>query len=163
MSGNGNISAIPMAKQTSSETVENDLGKHLKSSRITSEIDFLKKMKLKTQLIASVGTSGLTEPEKDALTAIAKFQSADDKRIQKVYSQLIKLYQDAEDEKADPAKNPTDPKDLRAEMRQKRNELSNVYAQFGYRDLYDISVTISDIKRTVANNSDLMGAVNLIK
>ncbi len=158
MSVNGNISAIPMAKQTASETIENDLGKKLKSSPITSEIDFLKKMKLKTQLIASVKTSGLSGPEQAALTSIASFQSADDKRIQTVYSQLIKLYQDAEDEKNDADKNP--PKGL---DRTKRNELSNVYAQFGYRDLYDIAATIAEIKRTVTENRDIMGAVDSIK
>ena len=37
------VHAIPMSKQNASEQVENDLGKELKSSKITSEIDFLKK------------------------------------------------------------------------------------------------------------------------
>jgi len=155
MSGNGNISAIPMAKQSASETIENDLGKHLKSSPITSEIDFLKKMKLKTQLITSVGTSGLSQAEKDALTAIAKFQSNDDKRIQETYSKLIQVYQDAEAEKNDKDKNKPG-----EAIRTKRNELSNVYAQFGYRDLYDIAASISEIQRTVVENRDIMGAVS---
>jgi hypothetical protein len=155
MTGNGNISAIPMAKQSASETIENDLGRHLKSSPITSEIDFLKKMKLKTQLITSVSTSGLSEKEKDALTAIAKFQSNDDKRIQQTYSKLIKVYQDAEAEKND--KDSNKPGEV---VRTKRNELSNLYSQFGYRDLYDIASTISEIQRTVVENRDIMGAVD---
>ena len=159
MSGNGNISAIPMAKQNATETIENDLGKHLKSSPITSEIDFLKKMKLKTQLMDSVNRSALSDAEKASIIAISSFQSADDKRIQTVYSQLIKLYQDAEKEKNDPTKNPpTGTLD-----RTKRNELSNVYSQFGYRDLYDIAATIAEIKRTVTENLDIMGAVNSLK
>ena len=158
MSGNGNVQAIPMAKQNASETIENDLGKKLKSSPITSEIDFLKKMKLKTQLMDSVTRSALSDAEKKSIIAISSFQSADDKRIQTVYSQLIKLYQDAEEEKNDPDKNP--PKAL---DRTKRNELSNVYAQFGYRDLYDIAATIAEIKRTVTENRDIMGAVDSIK
>ena len=105
-----------------------------------------------------VTRSALSAEEKASITAIAKFQSADDKRIQTVYSQLIKLYQDAEDEKNDADKNP--PKGL---DRTKRNELSNVYAQFGYRDLYDIAATIAEIKRTVTENRDIMGAVDSIK
>ena len=158
MSGNGNISAIPMAKQTASETIENDLGKHLKSSPITSEIDFLKKMKLKTQLIDSVNRSGLSKEEKDSIKAIASFQSADDKRIQEVYSQLIGLYKEAELEKNNPDKNRPG-----YVVRTKRNELSNIYSQFGYRDLYDIASTISEIKRTVLENRDIMGAVDSIQ
>ena len=158
MSGNGNISAIPMAKQNASETIENDLGKKLRSSPITSEIDFLKKMKLKTQLMDSISRSAMTAGEKASITAIASFQSADDKRIQTVYSQLIKLYQDAEKEKDDPAKNVAG-----AVVRVKRNELSNVYSQFGYRDLYDIAATIAEIKRTVTENRDIMGAVDSLK
>ena len=46
------VNAIPMAKQTKEEVIENDLGKTLKSSKITSEIDFLKRMKLKQQISA---------------------------------------------------------------------------------------------------------------
>jgi len=155
MSGNGNISAIPMAKQSASETIENDLGRHLKSSPITSEIDFLKKMKLKTQLMDSVKNSSLSAKEKDSLTAIAKFQSNDDKRIQETYSKLIKVYQDAEAEKND--KDSNKPGEV---VRTKRNELSNLYSQFGYRDLYDIASTISEIQRTVVENRDIMGAVD---
>ena len=45
------IEAIPMAKQTKQETVENDLGKELKSTKITSAIDFLKRMKLKMRIL----------------------------------------------------------------------------------------------------------------
>jgi len=155
MSGNGNISAIPMAKKSASETIENDLGRHLKSSPITSEIDFLKKMKLKTQLMDSVKNSSLSAKEKDSLTAIAKFQSNDDKRIQETYSKLIKVYQDAEAEKND--KDSNKPGEV---VRTKRNELSNLYSQFGYRDLYDIASTISEIQRTVVENRDIMGAVD---
>jgi hypothetical protein len=75
-----------------------------------------------------------------------------------VYSQLIKLYQDAETEKNDSTKNVAG-----AVVRVKRNELSNVYSQFGYRDLYDIAATIAEIKRTVTENRDIMGAVDSLK
>jgi len=64
------VNAIPMAKQTKEEVVENDLGKTLKSSKITSEIDFLKGMKLK-QHIAKEAGDGTT------LKTIADFQSAE--------------------------------------------------------------------------------------
>ena len=80
------VHAIPMAKQNASEQVENDLGKTLKSSKITSEIDFLKRMKLKQQ----ISKEAKDDP---SLKAIADFQSADDKRIQDCYAKLIKIYQ----------------------------------------------------------------------
>lgn len=115
-------------------------------------------MKLKTQLMDTVTRSALSADEKASIIAISSFQSADDKRIQTVYSQLIKLYQDAETEKNDSTKNVAG-----AVVRVKRNELSNVYSQFGYRDLYDIAATIAEIKRTVTENRDIMGAVDSLK
>jgi tRNA U38,U39,U40 pseudouridine synthase TruA len=96
------IEAIPMAKQTKQETVENDLGTELKSSKIVSEIDFLKKMKLKAKLASSAGTDDAGK----ALKRIAEFQSEDDLRIQEVYSKLIVKYQQAETEKKRAVTNP---------------------------------------------------------
>lgn len=142
------IEAIPMAKQTKQETVENDLGKELKSVKITSEIDFLKRMKLKQQIAKEAGGDA-------SLKAIAEFQSADDKRIQAVYAKLIAKYQAAEDEKKRAVTNP-------AEARVARNEMANIYAQFGYKDLYQIAAVIAEIQRVKQENEDIMSTVNKI-
>ena len=142
------INAIPMAKQTKEEVVENDLGKTLKSSKITSEIDFLKRMKLKQQ----ISKEAKDDP---SLKAIADFQSADDKRIQSVYAKLIKIYENAEEEKAAAVKDP-------ATARTNRNILSNIYAQFGYKDLYEIAAVVAEIKRVKQENEDIMSSVNTI-
>ena len=152
------VNAIPMAKQAKEEVVENDLGKTLKSSKITSEIDFLKRMKLKQQLAAHVRTrvgTGTATPDDDALISIASFQSADDKRIQLIYSKLIVMYEAAEAEKALAAKTP-------GTARTARNVLSNLYAQFGYKDLYEIAAIIAEIKRAKQENEDIMSSVNTI-
>ena len=145
MSGNGNISAIPMAKQ-SSETVENDLGKTLKSSKITSAIDFLKRMKLKKYISSLAGVAGTP------LKEIVDFQSTDDERIQKIYAKLIQMYTAAEAEKAAAVAEPATP-------RTARNVLSNLYAQFGYKDLYEIAAVIAEIQRVKSENEDIMSSV----
>jgi hypothetical protein len=151
------VNAIPMAKQNASETVENDLGRELKSSKITSEIDFLKKMKLKVQLFkeTAAGTK-----EGDALRNIASFQSSDDKRIQIVYSKLILLYKAAEKEKEDEEAKPEAEK--ASVGRVARNEMSNIYSQFGYHDLYHIASVISEIQRVKTENADIMSSVRNI-
>jgi hypothetical protein len=143
------VNAIPMAKQTKEEVVENDLGKTLKSSKITSEIDFLKRMKLKQQISTNAGTDA-------SLKAIAEFQSADDKRIQDVYAKLIAMYKAAEKEKVDEAGKPD-------QNRTNRNILANLYAQFGYKDLYEIAAVVAEIKRVKQENEDIMSSVNMIK
>ena len=78
-----NISAIPMAKKSASDQIENELGEKLVSTKITSEIDYLKKMKLRSYL----QTNGTAETK-----AIASFQSADDKRKEQTYVKLIQHY-----------------------------------------------------------------------
>ena len=142
------IEAIPMAKQTKQETVENDLGKELKSVKVTSEIDFLKRMKLKSYIAQNAGTDVV-------LKKIAEFQSTDDKRIQEVYSKLIIKYEQAESEKKRAVTNT-------GEARTYRNEMANIYAQFGYKDLYQIAAVIAEIQRVKSENEDIMSTVNKI-
>ena len=151
------VQAIPMSKQNASEQVENDLGKELKSSKITSEIDFLKKMKLKAQLFRETA-AGTTQG--DALRKIATFQSSDDKRIQIVYSKLIALYEAAENEKQTEENKPEAEK--ASVGRAARNEMSNIYSQFGYKELYEIASTISEIQRVKTENADIMSSVRSI-
>ena len=143
------VNAIPMAKQTKEEVVMNDLTGTLKSSKITSEIDFLKRMKLKQ----TISKEAKDDP---SLKAIADFQSADDKRIQTVYATLIKIYENAEKEKEAAVTSPT------TTARTHRNVLANIYAQFGYKDLYEIAAVVAEIKRVKQENEDIMSSVNTI-
>lgn len=149
MSGNGNnVSAIPMAKQNASEQVENELSKNsLRSSKVTSEIDFLKRMKLKKYIASVAGTDA-------ALKEIVEFQSADDERIQQIYAKLIKMYKESEAEKKAAAT------DTKGEVgRTARNAMSNIYSQFGYRDLFSIASVIAEIQRVRAENEDILSSV----
>ena len=143
------VNAIPMAKQTKEEVVENDLGKTLKSSKITSEIDFLKRMKLKKYISSLAGVAGTP------LKEIVDFQSTDDERIQKIYAKLIQMYKAAEAEKAAAATDPATP-------RTARNVMSNIYSQFGYKELYEIASVISEIQRVKTENEDIMSSVKSI-
>ena len=146
MSDKNNISAIPMSKKSASDQIENELGEKLVSTKITSEIDYLKKMKLRSYL----QTNGSDEAK-----AIASFQSQDDKRKEQTYVKLINLYKKAEDEEKDElaGKNPG---------RVKRNEMSNVYATFGYSDLYSIACDISEIQRVKQSNKNVLSIVENI-
>ena len=46
--------------------------------------------------------------------------------------------------------------------RTKRNEMANIYAQFGYKDLYQIAAVIAEIKRVKQENLDIMSTVDKI-
>ena len=140
-----NVQAVPMARKSTSDSLENDMSKTLTSTKITSEIDFLKRMKLKAQIAGYAGATADTK-------AIAEFESSDDKRVQNNYVKLIKLYTAAEKEKVDA---PT--------VRVKRNELSNIYSVFGFNDLYSIASTISEIERVRSSNTDIISVVESLK
>ena len=138
-----NISAIPMASKSKSDQIENELGEKLVSTKITSEIDYLKKMKLRSYL----QTNGTPEAK-----AIASFQSQDDKRKEQTYVKLIALYKAAEVEE----------KEGKPE-RVKRNEMSNIYATFGYEDLYSIACVISEIQRVKQSNKNVISIVDNVE
>ena len=141
-----NIQAIPMAKKSASDQIENELGEHLSTSKITSEIDYLKKMKLRSYLMANGS---------DETKAIASFQSQDDKRKEQVYVKLIKLYKDSEKEEKDEL-------DGKTPGRAKRNEMANIYATFGYEDLYSIACVISEIQRVKQSNKNVLSIIESI-
>ena len=82
-------------KPTQVETAEDEMPDRLKSSDISSEIDFLKRIKLKAQILASASTFKDADakyriPDEDV--AAASFESQEDKRKKKFYSKLIALY-----------------------------------------------------------------------
>ena len=146
MSDSKNIQAIPMAKKSASDQIENELGEHLSTSKITSEIDYLKKMKLRSYL----QTHGSDEAK-----AIASFQSQDDKRKEKTYVKLIELYKSAEREEQDELEGKT-------KTRAKRNQMSSIYASFGYEDLYSIACVISEIQRVKQSNKNVLSIIESI-
>ena len=41
--------------------------------------------------------------------------------------------------------------------------MANIYAQFGYKDLYQIAAVIAEIKRVKQENLDIMSTVDGIK
>ena len=148
MSDNNNVSAIPMASKSKSDQIENELGEKLVSTKITSEIDYLKKMKLRSYL----QQNGSVEAK-----AIASFQSQDDKRKEQTYVKLIALYKAAEQEEQDELDpNKSNP------GRVKRNEMANIYATFGYEDLYSIACVISEIQRVKQSNKNVLSIVENI-
>ena len=65
------------------------------------------------------------------------------------------MYQAAEAEKKAAVKEP-------ATARTNRNALANIYAQFGYKDLYEIAAIVAEIKRVKQENEDIMSSVNTI-
>lgn len=139
-----NVSAIPIASKSKSDQIENELGEKLVSTKITSEIDYLKKMKLRSYL----QMNGSAEAK-----AIASFQSQDDKRKEQTYVKLIALYKEAEEEEKENKKE-----------RIKRNEMANIYATFGYEDLYSIACVISEIQRVKQSNKNVLSIVdNVVK
>ena len=140
-----NVQAIPMARKSTSDSLENDMSKTLTSTKITSEIDFLKRMKLKAQIAGYAAAS-------DNVKAISQFESVDDKRVQANYVKLISLYDESEKERVE---TPT--------VRVKRNELSNIYSVFGFNDLYSIASTISEIERVRSSNTDIISVVDSLK
>ena len=76
-----------ISKRSSVETAEDDLPTNLKSSGVSSEIDYLKRLKLRTQIMANLKVSekdAVDGPHKDEI-AIATFKSAEDTRIEKYY------------------------------------------------------------------------------
>ena len=79
-----------ISKRSVVETAEDDLPANLKSSRVTSEIDYLKRLKLRSQIMANnaAASGSLHEDE----LAIAGFKSAEDSRLEKYYGKLIILY-----------------------------------------------------------------------
>ena len=139
-----NIQAIPMAKKSASDQIENELGEHLSTSKITSEIDYLKKMKLRSYL--------QTHGASDEVKAIASFQSQDDKRKEQTYVKLIALYKAAEEEEKENKKERT-----------KRNEMASIYATFGYEDLYSIACVISEIQRVKQSNKNVISIVDNVE
>ena len=135
-----------ISKRSVVETAEDDLPANLKSSGITSEIDYLKRLKLRSQIIANGSAGGLHADE----LAIAKFKSAEDTRLEKYYGQLINLYNKTIKEHGeDEAK--------RKAIMQAKMELAYLYSIYGYKNLYQLAHDLSEVERVQNSNEEIKG------
>ena len=135
-------------KPKSVETAEDDMPDRLKSSDISSEIDFLKRIKLKAQILQSahalVGQAGYEIPADDV--AAASFESQEDKRKKKFYSKLISLY--------NKSIGSGNPKPSDAEKLEAKKNLAYLYSVYGMKDLYELACDLSNIERTSETNAE---------
>ena len=136
-----------ISKRSVVETAEDDLPANLKSTGVSSEIDYLKRLKLRTQIMANLKRTGedATDGKRKDEIAIATFKSAEDTRIEKYYGKLIKLYNRSVDEdsgkKADK---------LKAKM-----ELAYLYSIYGYKNLYSLAHDLSEVQRVQKSNDEI--------
>ena len=140
-----------ISKRSVVETAEDDLPANLKSSGITSEIDYLKRLKLRSQILAnnSIG-GGLHDDE----LAIAGFKSAEDSRLEKYYGKLIILYNKTIKEPAN--KIERTPAEKEAVM-QAKMELAYLYSIYGYKNLYSLAHDLSEVERVQNSNEEIKG------
>ena len=137
-------------KPKSVETAEDEMPDRLKSSDISSEIDFLKRIKLKAQILQSAeALAGKADKYKisDEDVAAASFESQEDKRKKKFYSQLITLY------------NKTTSDDAAVKLEAKKN-LAYLYSVYGMKDLYELACDLSNIERTTETNKEATTVAN---
>ena len=138
-----------ISKRSVVETAEDDLPANLKSSGITSEIDYLKRLKLRSQIISNSATGGLHADE----IAIAKFKSAEDTRLEKYYGKLIILYNKTI--KAPAGLELTDGE--KAAIMQAKMELAYLYSIYGYKNLYQLAHDLSEVERVQNSNEEIKG------
>jgi len=142
-----------ISKRSEVETAEDDLPQRLAPSGISSEIDYLKRLKLKSQIAVNAGTAGVLSTQE---MAIAKFKSLEDTRIEKYYSNLIKVYQasivevESSDETAKKAK-------LDAKMK-----LAYLYSIYGYKNLYSLAHDLSEVERVQKSNDEIKELSNTL-
>ena len=132
-----------ISKRSVVETAEDDLPANLKSSGVSSEIDYLKRLKLRTQIMVNLKDKSTTPEHKDELL-IASFKSAEDKRIEKFYGKLINLYNKTVDESVDPKTR------VGAKM-----ELAYLYSIYGYKNLYQLAHDLSEVQRVQKSNDEI--------
>jgi hypothetical protein len=135
-------------KPKSVETAEDEMPDRLKSSDISSEIDFLKRIKLKAQILQSAqalsGKAGYEIPADDV--AAASFESQEDIRKKKFYSKLISLY--------NKSIGSGNPKPSDAEKLEAKKNLAYLYSVYGMKDLYELACDLSKIERTTETNAE---------
>ena len=136
-------------KQNAIETAEDDMPRKLQSSGISSEIDFLKRIKLRAQILASNETL-TTKLSADDISAVS-FESKEDKRKKGYYAKLINVY-NASVAHADPLNAAAVKAKLEAKMK-----LSYLYSIYGMKDLYELACDLSQVERVQESNEEIKG------
>ena len=137
-----------ISTRTTVETAEDDLPAKLTPSGITSEIDYLKRLKIKAQILsyAGSGSDRISDQEK----SIASFKSSEDKRIEKYYSKLIEVYNESTKELDSGAGESEKKKKLDNKMK-----LAYLYSIYGYKDLYQLAHDLSEVERVQNSNEEV--------
>ena len=141
------IEVKQILKPNAVESAEDEMPDRMKSSDISSEIDFLKRFKLKAQILQSANAlSGAPAQFKisDDDVAAASFESQEDKRKKKFYSKLIKLYNDS-----------INTTDAKLKLKAKK-DLAYLYSVYGMKDLYELACDLSKIQRTQEHNTEAL-------
>ena len=139
-----------ISKRSVIETAKDDLFANLNSSGITSEIDYLKRLKLRSQIMANNTLGGGLHADE---IAIAKFKSAEDTRLEKYYGQSINLYNKTIVEHGD-----DDAK--RKAVMQSKMELAYLYSIYGYKNLYQLAHDLSEVERVQNSNEEIKNLAN---
>ena len=139
-----------IVKQNAIETAEDDMPRKLQSSGISSEIDFLKRIKLRAQILASAPalTTAGTPLSADDISAVS-FESKEDKRKKGYYAKLIKVYNESVETDITKV---TAAKKLEAKMK-----LSYLYSIYGMKDLYELACDLSQVERVQESNEEIKG------
>ena len=140
-------------KQNAIETAEDDMPRKLQSSGISSEIDFLKRIKLRAQILASAPalTAAGTPLSADDIAAVG-FESKEDKRKKGYYAKLINVYNASVVAIADPTNVAAVKAKLEAKMK-----LSYLYSIYGMKDLYELACDLSQVERVQESNEEIKG------
>jgi hypothetical protein len=144
-----------IVKQNVIDTAEDEMpSKNLQSSGISSEIDFLKRIKLRAQILsANVATGGkLSEDDIAAVT----FESQEDKRKKMYYAKLIKLYDVSVGAEYTAAKRDATADELKRKMEAKM-KIAYLYSIYGMKDLYSLACDLSGIEKTQERNNEIKG------
>ena len=141
-------------KQNAIETAEDDMPKKLQSSGISSEIDFLKRIKLRAQILHANESIGADNKlSVDDIEAVS-FESKEDKRKKGYYAKLITVY----NKSVAPITNPAVPDagEVAAKL-QAKMKLSYLYSIYGMKDLYELACDLSQVERVQESNEEIKG------
>ena len=149
-----------IVKQNAIETAEDDMPHKLQSSGIHSEIDFLKRIKLRAQVLSSQqGLAAENKISKEDIDAVS-FESKEDKRKKGYYSKLITIYNASVKEPANAAAGYTvDEKEAKLQAKMK---LSYLYSIYGMKDLYELACDLSNVERVQESNEEIKGLSSTI-
>ena len=147
-------------KQNAIETAEDDMPRKLQSSGISSEIDFLKRIKLRAQILSSaVSLAGGTHKLSDDDIVAVSFESKEDKRKKEYYAKLIGVYNAS----VAPGATPGTYTDAESTARlQAKMKLSYLYSIYGMKDLYELACDLSQVQRVQESNEEIKGLSNSI-